>query len=80
MATPNNVPPANIDYFDYATYEKASKYLKTHLPKEYQNGKVQVGIVCGSGLGGLASLLSEPIKEFDYKDIPGFGVSTGMFY
>ena len=48
--------------------------MQSKLPKEYSNGKVQVGIVCGSGLGGLATLLKGPIKEFDYKDIPGFGV------
>lgn len=35
-----------------------------------------VGIVCGSGLGGLADLLKDPVA-FNYKDIPNFPQSTG---
>lgn len=38
-----------------------------HLPK--------IGIVCGSGLGGLADLILDP-EYFDYKEIPNFPVST----
>ncbi|XP_038147250.1 purine nucleoside phosphorylase 5a [Cyprinodon tularosa] len=34
-----------------------------------------VGIVCGSGLGGLADLLKDQVA-FDYKDIPNFPQST----
>ncbi|KAJ3122587.1 hypothetical protein HK098_002723, partial [Nowakowskiella sp. JEL0407] len=34
-----------------------------------------IGIICGSGLGGLANLLQDSV-EFHYKDIPHFAVST----
>ncbi|KAM9424451.1 purine nucleoside phosphorylase 5a [Pholidichthys leucotaenia] len=34
-----------------------------------------VGIVCGSGLGGLADMLKDPVF-FNYKDIPNFPQST----
>ena len=43
---------------------------KTHVRPSY-------GIVCGSGLGGLADLLKDP-QVFGYKDIPGFPESTGL--
>lgn len=35
-----------------------------------------VGIVCGSGLGGLADMLKDQ-KVFNYSDIPNFPQSTG---
>lgn len=35
-----------------------------------------VGIVCGSGLGGLADMLKDQVV-FNYKDIPNFPQSTG---
>lgn len=35
-----------------------------------------VGIVCGSGLGGLADMLKDQVF-FNYKDIPNFPQSTG---
>ena len=35
-----------------------------------------VGIVCGSGLGGLADMLKDQVA-FNYKDIPDFPQSTG---
>ncbi|KAM3866171.1 purine nucleoside phosphorylase-like [Diretmus argenteus] len=34
-----------------------------------------VGIVCGSGLGGLAEMIKDPVV-FKYKDIPNFPQST----
>lgn len=37
-----------------------------------------VGIVCGSGLGGLADILKDQVA-FNYKDIPNFPQSTGEF-
>lgn len=36
----------------------------------------KVGIVCGSGLGGLADMLKDQVA-FNYKDIPHFPQSTG---
>lgn len=38
--------------------------------------KPAIGIICGSGLGGLANLIKDA-TSIDYKDIPGFPVSTG---
>lgn len=35
-----------------------------------------VGIVCGSGLGGLADMLKDQVA-FNYEDIPNFPQSTG---
>lgn len=40
--------------------------------------KPKVGIVCGSGLGGLVNIIREKV-EFSYSDIPGFVNSTGEF-
>lgn len=37
-----------------------------------------IGIVCGSGLGGLADMLKDQVA-FNYKDIPNFPQSTGEF-
>lgn len=36
-----------------------------------------VGIVCGSGLGGLAEMIKDP-QVFKYSNIPNFPQSTGM--
>ena len=36
-----------------------------------------MGIICGSGLGGLADMVLDA-DTFDYKDIPNFPVSTGI--
>ena len=35
----------------------------------------QIGIICGSGLGGLTKCLEKP-QVFKYEDIPGFPEST----
>ena len=37
-----------------------------------------IGIVCGSGLGGLVDGLEEQ-ELFSYESIPGFPVSTGRY-
>lgn len=36
----------------------------------------RIGVVCGSGLGGLADKLDQA-TVIEYKDIPGFKESTG---
>merc|ERR1711936_1123582 len=59
--------------YDPISYEKikvCSDYIlgkTTHRPK--------IGIICGSGLGGLAELIKDP-DVFPYEDIPGFPQST----
>ncbi|KAG0349141.1 hypothetical protein BG004_001565 [Podila humilis] len=48
-------------------------YLTTGLPESLS--KPKVGIVCGSGLGGLVNVMREKV-EFSYSGIPGFVNST----
>jgi purine-nucleoside phosphorylase len=59
-----------------ATYQTSAEYLTSNLPKEFHN--VELGVICGSGLGGLVDTIDQSSKvEFLYKDIPGFVASTG---
>jgi hypothetical protein len=51
----------------------AKDYLKDLIPSDC---KPSVGIVCGSGLGKLYTLLQNPVTV-PYEDIPGFVRSTG---
>ena len=56
--------------YSYEQIEMIAKYLlgrTRHRPR--------IGIVCGSGMGGLADVL-EQREEFKYEDIPDFPVST----
>lgn len=58
--------------------EEALQYLKGRIPSELD--QPAVGIICGSGLGGLAkSVLPQPRLEVPYKDIPHFPQSKGSF-
>lgn len=54
-----------------ATINILSSVVPTHLLKP------QVGIVCGSGLGTLASSLRD-VVHVPYSTLEGFGESTGM--
>ena len=63
-----------MDELSYEGVADIVDYLKgktTVIPK--------VGIICGSGLGGLGdSLDEEPVKiVVPYNDIPGFPKTTG---
>lgn len=61
-----------------ATYQTSADFLTSNLPKEFHN--VELGVICGSGLGGLVDTIDQTSKvEFLYKDIPGFVTSTGKF-
>ena len=51
-------------------YEEAFNFLKSKTTLE-----PKIGIVCGSGLGGLGEKIEEKVS-IDYKDIPHFPVST----
>jgi purine-nucleoside phosphorylase len=55
----------------YKKARKAADYLAGKLKKR----KPRVAIVLGSGLGGVADAVSDPI-EIHYGDIPNFPVST----
>ena len=55
---------------------EALEYLHTQLPAELK--RPQVGIVCGSGLGGLVdTVIPSPRYEIPYSSIPHFPRSTG---
>ncbi|XP_077865237.1 purine nucleoside phosphorylase-like [Saccoglossus kowalevskii] len=56
--------------FTYEDHEEVCKFLQNktkHIPS--------IGIICGSGLGGLVDELEDK-ESIDYKDIPNFPVST----
>ena len=61
-------------------YDKAresTSWLQQQLPQEIQ--RPTSGIICGSGLGGLADLVVAGSKvEIPYGRIPHFAQSTGM--
>jgi len=60
-----------------SSIQTTAAFLKQQLPERFQS--VSLGIICGSGLGGLVDTIDPSTKiEFAYKDIPGFAVSTGM--
>lgn len=55
----------------------ALQYLEKKIPPELKSPSV--GIVCGSGLGGLAkTVMPQPRLEVDYTDIPHFPASKGI--
>lgn len=55
---------------------EALEYLNERLPTELK--RPQVGIVCGSGLGGLVdTVIPSPRYEIPYSAIPHFPRSTG---
>lgn len=51
------------------TYSEACSYIKSQLPVNLSNP--EVGIICGSGLSGLADQLTDSIS-INYADIPHF--------
>ncbi|MCH5170469.1 MAG: purine-nucleoside phosphorylase [Oscillospiraceae bacterium] len=50
--------------------EKAAEFIKSKIDGDYE-----IGIICGSGLGGLCDKVENPIYV-NYADIPNFPVST----
>ncbi|ORY62708.1 nucleoside phosphorylase domain-containing protein [Leucosporidium creatinivorum] len=67
--------PSHLPHLDEltASYTQALIDVRSRLPKELRVPKV--GIVCGSGLQGLAELLQDRV-EVNYAEIEGFGEST----
>lgn len=49
---------------------KAAEFIKSKIDGDYE-----IGIICGSGLGGLCDRVKNPIYV-NYADIPNFPVST----
>ena len=63
-----------MEYFDIKTYQITLDYLRSKLPSQLK--QVHVGIICGSGLGGLVNCFDDLRIEIQYKDIPYFALST----
>ncbi|KAJ3309088.1 hypothetical protein HDV04_000510 [Boothiomyces sp. JEL0838] len=74
MTTPNNLPVSTSNYFDITTYQETATFLIDKLPSHLKT--IKLGVVCGSGLGGLVECFDGETVSFDYKDIPHFPVST----
>ena len=64
--------------FEAAT--ETVEHLRLKLPEHLASPRV--GIVCGSGLGGLAETVNQDGEKlvWDYKDVPNFPISTGEWY
>lgn len=61
----------NLSSYSYEDCKATADWLQTQT-----DIRPIVGIVCGSGLGGLADMLKDQVV-FNYKDIPNFPQSTG---
>lgn len=58
--------------------EEALQFLKARLSPPLDRPAL-VGIICGSGLGGLADCVrAQPRLDVAYEDIPHFARSKGM--
>lgn len=65
------------DSIEENAYSESADYIKSRLPEKYQ--KVKIGIICGSGLGGLVDTIDSATKiEIAYKQIPHFVQTTGI--
>ena len=63
------------DLYQRAT--QAAQYIKQRIPADLQ--ATTVGIICGSGFGGLADIvLTSSRTGISYGDIPHFPNSTGI--
>ncbi|TFK95417.1 nucleoside phosphorylase domain-containing protein [Pterulicium gracile] len=56
-------------------FEETIAAINARLPPNSPLSSPQVGIICGSGLGGLASSMREVVK-IGYEDLAGFAKST----
>lgn len=60
----------------FAEATEAFRFIQQRLPPELEHPNI--GIICGSGLGGLAHAVQlEPQVETNYAEVPHFPVSTG---
>lgn len=66
----------NMDDFVFQRTSDALHYLDSKIPSELR--LPSVGVICGSGLGGLAkTVIPQPRFQVDYIDIPHFPASKG---
>lgn len=61
-----------------AEFEGAIQAIYQRIPKDSILREPKIGIVCGSGLSGLASRIRDS-TIVPYSEIPGFGTSTGGY-
>ena len=62
----------------YLKATDAAEYVRSKLPSGLS--RPRVAIVCGSGLGGIADLITKDARiELNYSDIPHFPQITGTF-
>ncbi|KAF8211607.1 inosine guanosine and xanthosine phosphorylase family protein [Mycena galopus ATCC 62051] len=59
--------------FSEAPFDEALEAIKSQLPERLQ--KPQVGIVCGSGLGGIVECIRDVVLV-PYNKVPGFSESS----
>jgi purine-nucleoside phosphorylase len=53
-----------------------AEFIRSQVPEQLKYPKI--GIICGSGLGGLADTIDAGFKvEIPYSSIPGFPIPTG---
>lgn len=67
--------PAGImsSRYTYEQYKETAEWLQANTKE-----RPRVAVICGSGLGGLASLLKDQVV-IKYTDIPNFPQSTGTW-
>ena len=70
---------ARFDACDESLMQKAKDAAEFLSQRLSHNVYPRVGLICGSGLGGLANALHPSSRiEVDYAEIPHFPTSTGM--
>lgn len=63
--------PSNL----YAQCLETANFIRDSVPEELRSP--EVGVICGSGLGGLADTVEEGARvDISYSDIPNFAQST----
>jgi len=63
----------------YSDMLQTSEFLRTQLSESVSDFTPKIGIILGTGLGGLVSEIDE-ICSIDYKDIPHFPLATVEFH
>ncbi|KAJ1675730.1 Purine nucleoside phosphorylase [Spiromyces aspiralis] len=61
--------------YEFDAYQSAAQWIMRRVPEHL---RPSIGIICGSGLGGLAEEISGEKVEIPYEEIPGFMKSTAQ--
>ncbi|GMT24979.1 hypothetical protein PFISCL1PPCAC_16276, partial [Pristionchus fissidentatus] len=76
IMSPNNTSAHVVEHFDPRNFDDILdiyEAIKNQLPEEFK--QIQIGIICGSGLGTMASLLQDTFV-LPYHKIPGFPIPS----